>query len=417
MRRILIGGAAPLLLVTAAVPLLLVTAFASPDADPQASLAEINKWYSEQLTQARAGGDATAARRLAAERVQKAKAAVQGVDPASVPAEKSLALAQLYSIAGQQKDLIAAAERFLTSSPSPDQKYIAQSLLMNAHSMAGDARKLKELLEQEQPHTPGVAAALASMMGGRYYEIIADKLDAKTSLDLLNKLEAQVPFDKLQSDQEKMQADSVIVSAATARADLLKRLGKDSEVVPSLEAAKKKLSATSRYGRSLDARIKQLTLVGAVAPEIKRERGYGQFTGLESLKGKVVVLDFFAHWCPPCKAAFPALKKTLAELGPKGLEIVGVTTYYGYYEQERNLSPDAEFAKMEGFLPQHGITWPVVYVDREVFNAYGVSGIPHYAVIDRSGKLKSITIGYNESLHAQLEKSIKEALAQNVAVK
>ncbi len=411
MKRIWTGGFAAVLVATT----LIARVAAAPDTDPQAVLAEINKWYAEQYTPIRAAQDQAALIKLNQERIQKAKTAVAEFNPTTVEPAKALALAMLYQVAQMRTEQIAAAERFLTSNPAPDQKYQAQLLLLSAYNLARDANKLKETLASIEAPTPSAAASVASMMGNSYYQLIAEKINPQTALDLLNKLESQVPFDKFLTPEEKMQADSVIYSVASGRADLLKRLGRSGLIAPALVASRQRLSENSRYLRSLDAKIKQITLVGAPAPEIKRERGYGQFTGLESLKGKVVVLDFFAHWCPPCKAAFPAIKKSLAELGPKGLEVVGVTTYYGYYEKERNLTPDAEFAKMEGFIAQHGISWPVAYVDRATFDSYGVSGIPHYAVLDRSGKLKSITIGYNEELHAQLEKSVKEALAESPA--
>lgn len=99
----------------------------------------------------------------------------------------------------------------------------------------------------------------------------------------------------------------------------------------------------------------------------------------------------------------------------KGLEIAGITRYYGYYAQERQLTPDAEFAKMESFKTEHGLPWPIIFGEAENFEAYGVGGIPQYVVIDRAGKVKSITIGYNEELHKQLEKDVKEALAESAA--
>ena len=275
---------------------LAVRVFAGPDTDPQTALAEINKWFSEQYAQARATNDQGAFNKLMQERVQKAKAAVEGLSPATIAPQKALALAQLYNMAQMKNELIAAAERLLTSNPEPQQKFGAQSLLLSGYSQTENAVKLRETLLQIQPPAPAASASLASMAGNMYYELIADKLGAQAAMDVLDKLEAQVPFDKLQSPQEKMQADSAIVGVASGRADLLKRLGKSSEIIPTLEAAKKRLSENSRYARSLDSMIKQNRLIGSPAPELKRDRGYGQFTSLESLRGKVVLVDFFAHW-------------------------------------------------------------------------------------------------------------------------
>ena len=96
---------------------------------------------------------------------------------------------------------------------------------------------------------------------------------------------------------------------------------------------------------------------------------------------------------------------------------MGVTRFYKTFGQEKDLTPDVEFAKMEGFKAEHKLPWPIIFGDAENFDAYGVGGIPQYVVIDRAGKVRSITIGYSEELHKQLEKSVKEALAENVAAK
>lgn len=98
------------------------------------------------------------------------------------------------------------------------------------------------------------------------------------------------------------------------------------------------------------------------------------------------------------------------ELRSKGLEVVAVTTYYGYYKTAKNLTPEAEFAKMKEYMEEWELPWPMVFGDKSNFSAYGVSGIPQYVVIDRDGKVASITIGYNEPLHAALRASVEKAL-------
>jgi len=160
----------------------------------------------------------------------------------------------------------------------------------------------------------------------------------------------------------------------------------------------------------------QWTLVGAVAPSLTVERSSGgTFTGLEQYKGKVVLVDFFAHWCPPCKASYPDMRKLYDDLHDKGLEIVGVTTYYGYYNDQKGLTPDQEFAKMADFIKEFNIAWPVAFgkdKDRKNFEAYGVTGIPTVAVIDREGKVHSLDVGYSaasfKKFRAEVEKLVAE---------
>jgi hypothetical protein len=104
------------------------------------------------------------------------------------------------------------------------------------------------------------------------------------------------------------------------------------------------------------------------------------------------------------------MRKMYNELHDKGLEIVLVTRYYGYFEAERNITPDAEYAKMKDYLEKWELPFPLVFGGQENFDSYGVGGIPHYVVIDQQGKVHSYTIGYNEPLHAQLRKSVESLL-------
>lgn len=101
----------------------------------------------------------------------------------------------------------------------------------------------------------------------------------------------------------------------------------------------------------------------------------------------------------------------------RGLEVVAITTYYGYYKTARNLTPEEEFAKMKDYMEEWELPWPMVFADKSNFDAYGVSGIPQYVVIDREGKVSSITVGYNEELHKQLRSSVEKALNKQSASK
>ena len=105
------------------------------------------------------------------------------------------------------------------------------------------------------------------------------------------------------------------------------------------------------------------------------------------------------------------------ELKSKGLEVVAITTYYGYYKAIKNLKPEEEFAKMKDYMEEWELPWPMVFADKTNFESYGVGGIPQYVVIDRDGKVSSITVGYNEALHKELRASVEKALSKKVASK
>jgi thiol-disulfide isomerase/thioredoxin len=112
------------------------------------------------------------------------------------------------------------------------------------------------------------------------------------------------------------------------------------------------------------------------------------------LKGKVVILEFWATWCPPCRDSIPHLNKLYASLKDKGLEIVGVTD-----EDKRTIR---EFTKK---VP---MDYPVA-IDRDdkLSKAFGVRGIPHAVVADRTGKI--VWEGHPMQLN---EKSLEKWLAE-----
>src|SRR2546426_8169567 len=81
---------------------------------------------------------------------------------------------------------------------------------------------------------------------------------------------------------------------------------------------------------------KPQALVGKPAPEITGDFALnGKPVKLADLKGKVVLLDFWAVWCGPCIATFPHLREWNKDYKDKGLEVVGVTSYYGFGEFDK----------------------------------------------------------------------------------
>jgi peroxiredoxin len=250
------------------------------------------------------------------------------------------------------------------------------------------------------------------MAGAELAGAVARKLGTQAGLDLLAKAEALVPFDQLTAGTDKANADQARASLAAGRADLLSGAGKHAEALAALKSARRKLPDGGPAARQIDTKLKQAALVGSVAPPLARERGYGDFAGLESLRGKVVLLDFTAHWSPLCKRGYPAVRKMYDELKSKGLEVVGVTTYYGFFGSERGITEDQEFAKLADYQTEYNINWPIVVGPRSNSEAYGVNNFPHYVVLGRDGKVVSYTAGYSTDQFDRLRASVEKALAQ-----
>jgi len=118
---------------------------------------------------------------------------------------------------------------------------------------------------------------------------------------------------------------------------------------------------------------------------------------LASLRGKVVVLNFWASWCVPCKQEAPALEKIWREYKSKGVVVLGVDS--------EDYSGDAR-----SFMRKYRITYPVVREPgNDLWGPYGVSGVPETRVIDRQGKYAG-TQFYGATTASDLRSSVESAL-------
>ncbi len=110
----------------------------------------------------------------------------------------------------------------------------------------------------------------------------------------------------------------------------------------------------------------------------------GQEYTLSKLKGNVVILDFWATWCPPCRREIPHLVEIYEKYKEKNLIVIGVST--------------EEKATLENFQKQNQITYPVLLGTNEIFQKFGVKSIPHTIFIDRKGNVRKTQIGFADEL-------------------
>jgi thiol-disulfide isomerase/thioredoxin len=137
--------------------------------------------------------------------------------------------------------------------------------------------------------------------------------------------------------------------------------------------------------------------VGKEAPDIKLPTPEGKELSLSSFRGKLVLVDFWASWCGPCRTEMPNVVKVYKKYHDKNFEIFGVSL-----DQDMNRWVEA--------IKSDGITWPQVsdlkYWNSEVVRTYGIDGIPFTVLVDKDGKI--IAKGLRG---VELEKAIENVLS------
>jgi thiol-disulfide isomerase/thioredoxin len=137
------------------------------------------------------------------------------------------------------------------------------------------------------------------------------------------------------------------------------------------------------------------------APSWRLQDLAGKPVSSEDLKGKVVVVDFWATWCPPCREEIPGYIELQKQYGPEGLVIVGISL-----DQQ---GPDI----VKPFAAKYGINYPLVMGDEKVVAAFGgVEGIPTTFLIDRNGVIRDRKVGMEHK--AEYEAKILKVLREKV---
>jgi thiol-disulfide isomerase/thioredoxin len=159
----------------------------------------------------------------------------------------------------------------------------------------------------------------------------------------------------------------------------------ESRVVTSIKGARKKRDAV---GKPFELEFSEATK--------------GMTVSMKGLKGKVVVVDFWATWCGPCIAEMPKMKKLYAEYKDKGVEFIGVSL-----DQPKE---KGGLDKLKKYVADNDITWPQYYQGNywqsEFSAGWGVNSIPCVFIVDQDGNL------YSTEARGKLEKLIPELLSK-----
>jgi len=139
---------------------------------------------------------------------------------------------------------------------------------------------------------------------------------------------------------------------------------------------------------------------GDKAPAIKLVTTSGQPVTLANYKGYVLVMDFFATWCIPCKESIPHMNGLNRKYGKQGLQVLGISVDEGGEREVKN------------FIAERKISYPVAVAPEDLQTEYGLRSIPTIYVINKKGLVAEKYQGFSEQTGRAMEETIKRLLAE-----
>jgi thiol-disulfide isomerase/thioredoxin len=347
-------------------------------------------------------------------------------------------LGLLYVAAEDNDKALDAMDRYLAQFPAESKGTMIQSarswqvifsarrkLFDKAEAAFRDWLAGSPLEKNNQPVLEQVIA-VALFKDGQYDKAIRYAQDA---FDLLKTLKASSLAEKRTREQlyenlvevlslsykKNKNADQSLEILAEARAE--------SFAIPSADLYRKVMDFVQGSGFSEKKLMQKVESYASVdpAPELNVDEWIGQEpVTFDKLRGKVVLVDFWATWCMPCISTFPRLRGWYKKYAGNDFTIVGVTQYYGQQDGKK-MSKLQESDFLKEFKDKYKLPYPfaVLSSSSEAPMKYGVNAYPTTILLDRNGVVRYIGIGAgmeeSENLENMIQKVLKEGsqLAQS----
>ena len=136
------------------------------------------------------------------------------------------------------------------------------------------------------------------------------------------------------------------------------------------------------------------------APDFTLTDMSGKKVSLSALRGKVVLVEFWATWCPPCKDAVPEMNKVYEKYKDKNVEVLAICVDQG----------SDVMSKLNSFVKEYRVNYPVFVDDKKVNVSYGVANVPVAFIIDKEGKVAKKHVGFMEDLSERVSRDIEALL-------
>jgi len=334
----------------------------------------------------------------------------------------------LHHLAGDGDAALTTMHQLLKDNPDGKQAQAGRNIIVLYSIRKGlvdQAKAAVEAYARHQPQDPDDRYRMELLVTDAYLRA-KDYASMKTHAQHM--LEASKEFSKT-NKTEFSRRDEMLLKSGFLLADAYMKTNQKAEAIQTLEDLRRlsiELPSGNLYKLvtfrlfMLDPRLDVAKIfedrsasAKSLLPEIVASQWLEQTpVKLSDLRGKVVLLDFWAHWCGPCQVTLPNLTRWHEKYKDKGLVILGLTKYYGHGDQRR-MTTDEELVYLREFKKRYRLPYGIVVGEKDVNELnYGVNSIPMSFLLDRKGVLRYISPGADEEEIESLGRMVKKLVEE-----
>ena len=330
-------------------------------------------------------------------------------------------LGMLHHLAGDADAALTTMRLLLKNDPDGAQAQAARNVVVLYAVKKGlndEAKAAVEAYARHKPQSPDDRYRMELLLTDAYFRA---KDYASMTTHAQQMLTASKEFSKT-NKTDVFRRDDMLLKSAFLLADAQTKTNQKAKAIETIEDLRRlsielpsgnlyKLATFRLFGLDPSLDIAEVfdEPSKALPPEINGVQWIDQTpVKLSDLRGKIVLLDFWAHWCGPCQVTLPQLSRWHEKYKDKGLVILGLTKYYGHGGQKA-MTPGEELVYLREFKKRNRLPYGIVVDEKDVNGLnYGVNSIPMSFLIDRKGVLRYISPGASDEEIESLGKMIKK---------